>query len=251
MVLLTHFCLPNILRNKTGMINKLLALLGIVSVMATSCTSNEIGDSKDVAQDKIYQEFSVNYKEADDKINLTAVFRFAGPNGTTLVLNKPSNVKLDDELLKVDSTDLRGAYYDAKKIPAQWMGKHVWRFTNINNKVYENEFSFDAFKWGDVSLWAKKSEPLKLYFITTELGVDDYIEISTIESDSSFSFTQGPLNTKPFMVTIPVEYLQKQKQATLKLEAVRVQKIKLQYNTAEGGELIIRYSLQPVIFQLK
>ena len=222
-----------------------------ILIFASACTSNEIGESKDVAQDKIYQSFNVNYKEGDEKVNAAAVLRFAGPNGTTLVLSKPSKIELDNETLKVDSADLRGAFYDAEKMASQWTGKHIWRFTDINNKIYENEFSFDEFKWSNIPSSAKKSEPLILHFNTTGLGADDYVEVSTVESDSSFSYTQRQLQTKPFAVTVPVEYLQKQKQPILKLEAVRVQKIKLQQNTAEGGEFIIRYSLKPISLQLK
>ncbi|MBI1779886.1 MAG: hypothetical protein HYR66_00690 [Sphingobacteriales bacterium] len=118
-------------------------------------------------------------------------------------------------------------------------------------KTYTNEFSFDAFKWDNPPASASKSKPLSLNFITPALGVDDYVEVSTVESDSSFSYTQGPLTVKPFSVTIPVEYLQKQKQPALKLAATRVQYIRLTQNTAEGGVFIIRYSLRPVELKLQ
>ncbi|MBI1779887.1 MAG: hypothetical protein HYR66_00695 [Sphingobacteriales bacterium] len=86
-----------------------------------SCTSSEIGDSKDVAQDKIYQSYNISYSENDEKLSATAVFRFAGSNGTTLVLNDPGKVELDDELIKVDSSKFRGAYYEVAKAAEQWM----------------------------------------------------------------------------------------------------------------------------------
>jgi hypothetical protein len=52
------------------------------------------------------------------------------------------------------------------------MCKHLWRFTDINNNVYENEFLFDEFKWGNIPT-AKKTETLILHFNTIELGPED------------------------------------------------------------------------------
>lgn len=227
--------------------------LAALSVLATmnSCTSSEIGDSKDVAQNKIYQSYNISYSENDEKLSATAVFRFAGSNGTTLVLNKPSKVELDDELLKVDSSEFRGAYYEAAKVPARWFGEHQWKFTDIANKTYTNKFSFDAFKWDNPPVSASKLKPLSLNFITSALGNDDYVEVSSIDSDSSFSYTHRPLTVKPFSVTLPVEYLQKQKQPILKLAATRVQYRRLSQNTGEGGIFIIRYSLNPIEIKLQ
>lgn len=231
-----------------------LNYLLVVCILLTyfiSCTSNEIGNSKDVVQDKIYQSYIISYNEKDQNLSASAVFRFAGPDGTTLVLNKPSRLELDSEVLRVNSNDFRGAYYEVSKTATQWLGKHAWRFTDFNNKMYVNEFSFDPFKWDNPPVSALKSSPLKLNFITTDLGPDDYVEINTIDSDSSFTFTQGSIKSIPFSAEIPVTYLKKQTQPVLKLEAVRVQKIKLVHTSSEGGELLIRYTLTPVEIKLQ
>lgn len=65
-----------------------------------------------MVQDKIYQSYhiNINYNESDKKLTATAVFRFAGCNGTTLVMNKPGNVELGEEELKVDSSNFRGTF---------------------------------------------------------------------------------------------------------------------------------------------
>lgn len=229
--------------------NLLIILPGCILFFA-SCTSNEIGNAKDVVQDRIYQSYQIEYNENDEKLSATAVFRFAGSNGTTLVLNDPAKIQLDDEIINVDSSKYRGAFYEVAKLPAQWYGDHQWKFTDVNNKSYSNSFSFDAFKWNNPPLSASKSKPLKLNFISSNPGADDYIEITTIDSDSSFSYTQEPIAGKPLSIIIPVEYLQKQDQPTLKLTAQRVQKVKLTQNTPEGGSFIIRYTIKPVEIKL-
>ncbi len=68
-------------------------ILSLISIY--SCNSNEIADSKDVAQNKIYQQYSMNYTEGEKNFTVKAQFRFGGRNGTTLVLSKPANVHFD------------------------------------------------------------------------------------------------------------------------------------------------------------
>jgi hypothetical protein len=221
-----------------------------VLLFVAACTSNEIGNSKDVAQDKIYQEYTLLYNEGDETVIASAVFRFAGVNGTTLVLNKPAKIELDNEELKVDSNHFRGAYYEVSKVSSQWMRKHEWKFTDINGKVFSNEFSFDEFGWDNIPASVSKKQDLQLNFKTTELGAGDYIEISTVDNDSSFTITQQEF-VKPFTVIIPAAQLQQQKTSSIKIEATRVQKVKLQQLTYEGGEFTTRYSLKPISIQLK
>ena len=70
------------------------------------CSNSEIGESKDVAQETIFQQYSIRYNEGDEKATLNAKFRFAGINGTTLVLSKPSSIQFDNITLAVDSNDI-------------------------------------------------------------------------------------------------------------------------------------------------
>jgi len=79
----------------------------------SSCKSNEIGNSKDVNPDAIYQEYQVWAAEGDKEAAFTALFRFGGDAGTTLVLNGNSHVNFDGKLLKADSSYTMGAYYRA------------------------------------------------------------------------------------------------------------------------------------------
>lgn len=60
-------------------------IVALVFVFIHSCASNEIGHSKDVNQDEINQGYFIEYDEATDKTEITAFFRFAGANGTTLI----------------------------------------------------------------------------------------------------------------------------------------------------------------------
>jgi hypothetical protein len=214
-------------------------------LLLSACTSNEIGESKDVAQEKIYQEYSISYTEGNPNVDVFCQYRFGGKNGTTLVLNMPSEVKFDSEKLNVDSNGVSGAYYKTNKPALNFMGKHSFVFTNIDKKQYENSFTFDDLKV-TFPASAAKNTPLTIPFTTTPLGADDYVEINTVDSDSSFSITNIGNN-----VTIPIEELKRQKKTDVQLEAHLYRNIPLQQNTTEGGKLFMHYTLKPVRIKLQ
>lgn len=127
---------------------KLRSTLGFLSVIALSlsaCHSSEIADSRDAAPEAIYTAFSLEWTEGNPNVECLASFRMGGAMGTTLVLSKPSQVALDGEVLKVDSSRIRGAFYPADKPGASFAGQHKWEYTDITGKKYVNEFSFQPF----------------------------------------------------------------------------------------------------------
>jgi len=230
--------------NKTS----IASLFSLISLSA--CTSNEIGESKDVAQDKIYQQYSVHYSQGDEKVSVYGQFRFAGRNGTTLVLSKPSELSFDGESIKVDSSGPSGAYYQLYKPVAGFFGKHHFVFTDINNKKFDNDLSFDNFKLVNLPASVSKKQSFNLAFETTPLQSGDYISVSATNTDSSFTVTHEAKDGGNTIV-IPSKELLKQKTKELKLEATLYRKLNLQQNTTEGGELEIRYALKPVTIRLE
>lgn len=227
---------------------KTTALLLIASFIFTACSSNEIGESKDVTQEKIYQSYTVNYTEGDETAEVFCQFRFAGRNGTTLILSSPSKLLFDGENIKVDSGDYSGAYYKTFKPAAGFYGKHQFAFTTTDNKTYTNSFSFDGFKLVNVPAAAAKTKDLLVPFETPALKGDDYISVSAINTDSTFSISHNYADGNA--VKIPAEYLKKQKGKELTLEASITRKPALQQVTAEGGALIIEHRLKPVKISL-
>ena len=219
-------------------------LLFTIALFFTACTSNEIGESKDVAQDKIYQSYSVSYTEGDETAEVYSQFRFAGANGTTLILSQPSQLQFDGEKIKVDSGEYSGAYYKALKPAAGFYGKHHFTFTTTDNKTYTNSFSFDGFKLVNVPASAPKTKDLLLPFEAPALKGDDYISVDAINTDSTFNISHNYADGNA--IKIPAEYLKKQKATTLTLEASIVRKPSLQQVTSEGGSLKIEQRLKPV-----
>jgi len=225
--------------------SKAVLVLMVPFFAFVACSSNEIGESKDVSQNKIYQDYSISYSEENTDAEVYCQFRFAGKNGTTLVLNNPSEVQVDGQKLAVDSSAGSGAYYKITKPAAAFFGKHTITFNSTDNKKFENDFTFDNFKLVNVPVNVSKKQSFTLDFETAALQGNDYIQVESSNTDSSFSVTHNA-SDKTNSILIPVEELKRQKVKELTLEATLYRSIPLQQSTGEGGKMTLRYTLKPV-----
>ncbi len=135
---------------KSVFIKSVLAIVAVSFI--SSCASNEIGHSKDVNQDEINQGYSIYYNQVNKAAEITAFFRFAGPNGTTLILDKPSTVNLNGEELNLVESDSRGAYYSKvfeDVIPDR---EYELVFSDINGEIYTNRVKWKNIKVDSVPL---------------------------------------------------------------------------------------------------
>jgi hypothetical protein len=226
----------------------ILAGMLLVITGLFACNNNEIGESKDVNQDKIYMDYSISYAEGDDQVALNFQYRFAGAAGTTLVLNNPSQVKLDGEILKVDSSKYGGAFYTANKNYNTFLGKHSIKFTDINGKHFENSFEFAPFTLVNLPATADRNKDLLVSYNINGLNAADDIEINSVDTDSSFHYHQPGSNTS---ATIPALDLKRQKKDDVSFEATIYRKIPLSQTTSEGGTLRLTYRLKPVKIKLQ
>lgn len=218
-----------------------------------SCASNEIGESKDVAQDKIYQQYNVSYTEGEATASFRAQFRFAGRNGTTLVLSNPSKVSFDMANIDVDSSDGSGAYYKVTRPSDMLFASHRFVFTDVNGKSYENGFFMNEFRLSNLPANISRSGPAVIEYSFEpgySLQGDDYIELESVNSDSSFSITVNK-SDKQGLINIPASYLKKQKGKELELQATYHRRQPLKQVTTEGGDFEMRYALKPVKIALK
>ncbi len=217
--------------------------------LLTSCSSNEIGQSKDVNQETIYQEYRLAYNETEKEASLFAQFRFAGENGTTLELNNPAKLEYNGTVLKVDSNNFAGAFYNTAVPLKKLIGQHKIVFTDGEKRTYENSFTIDSFYIRAITDAISKSAPALIKFRAPALEGEDYIELNSEGTDSSFTvkFTAAE---KEDYITIPVSELQRQKGNELVVVPTLYRKIKLQQQTKEGGEITTIQTLQPVKLKL-
>jgi len=217
--------------------------ISIVSlVFLFSCTSNEIGNSKDVNPQAVFFDYEVWAEEGKEDVTVNLQYRMGGKNGTTLVLDEPSKVMLDGEQLKVDSAKVTGAYYEVQKPFASFTGKHAISFTDLNKKEYNEEFEFKPFTLEpNVPLTLNRGD---LVFNFKGLDAVDYL--SVILTDTSF--TSADINdvdtVRNGQLIIKADRLSALINGPIHLQFYREDILPLKKATKEGGKFIITYGLK-------
>ncbi len=197
-----------------------------------SCTSNEIGNSKDVNPESIYFDYRVWGDEDAGYITVRLQYRFAGPNGTTLLLENPSKAELDGVAIKADSSKMNGAYYEVTKPVKDLVGQHTIVFTDLNGKQYKEEFSFQP-------LGLKTNIPKivnrgDLAFELDGLAPKDFISEGIERIDP----------VKNGRIRISKAELENLVNGPIHLEFTREDEKRVKNGTKEGGKLSISFELK-------
>lgn len=216
-------------------------LFSIITAIV-SCTSNEIGNSKDVNPETIWFDYKIWGEEGDDDITVMLQFRFGGSNGTTLMLNEPSKVELDGIELRADSSKMTGAFYETLVPVSAFSGKHHIVFTNSDGRQYREEFRFKP-----LSLLTPVPQEIQRGDMVFELeGLDpvDYVRILLTDT----SYTSDGINrvdtVKNGKLVIPKADLEKLVNGPIHLELIRENERAVKNGTAEGGIISVSYGLR-------
>ena len=218
-----------------------LSILTLVAIFS-SCTSDEIGNSKDVSPDAIFFDYEIWSEEGKEDVTINLQYRMGGKNGTTLVLDEPSKVKFDGEQLSVDSAKVTGAYYELQKPFVSFTGKHTIGFIDLNQKEYSEEFEFTPFTLepnvpeilnrGDLVFKFKGLRPVDYLNVTltdTSFASHDINDVDTVRN--------GELVIKAHRLSALVD-------GPIHLQFFREQVLPLKKPTKEGGKFIITYGLK-------
>jgi hypothetical protein len=220
----------------------LFLFLSTTSFFLFSCNSNEIGGSKDVNPETIWFDYQISGEDSTDDMTVMLQFRFAGENGTTLVLDDPSKVELDGELIKADSSKMTGAFYEIMKPVKEFTGKHSITFTDINKKQYKEEFSFRP-----ISLKTKLPATIErgdLLFELDGLNHTDYVRVLLTDT----AFTSEGINrvdtVRNGRILISKEDLQTVVNGPMQLQLIKEDDKPVKNGTPEGGRISISYGLK-------
>jgi len=223
--------------------NRLFSLFLVsVSVLVFSCNSNEIGNSDDVNPETIFFDYKVWGEEGDEDVTIMLQYRFAGKNGTTLVLEDSAKVELDGQLIRVDSSKMTGAFYEVIRPVKDFIGKHSIVFTNQENKQYKEEFEFKP-----VSLRTNIPNEIKrgdLVFDLEGLEPVDYNRIlltDTLFESEDINWIDTVKNGR---VTISAEELKKVVNGPVHLELIKEIDKPVKNGTKEGGTFSFSYGLK-------
>jgi hypothetical protein len=207
-----------------------------------SCTSNEIGNGKDVNPETIYFDYRVWGDDEGGDMTLRLQYRFAGPNGTTLLLEDPSKAEFDGVAIKADSSKKQGAYYEITKPLKEFTGKHTIVFTDMNGKQYKEEFSFQPIRLRtDVPAVINRDD---LVLNLEGLAPQDYVRV-LLNDTARFSEGIDRIDTvKNGRIIITKADLQNIHSGPVHLELSKEDEKRIKNGTTEGGNLSISYELK-------
>lgn len=224
--------------------NKLFSVV-IVSVLLltiSSCTSNEIGNSKDVNPETIWFDYRIWGQEGTDEVTVKLQYRFAGETGTTLVLTEPSKVELDGRVVPVDSSKYAGAYYEIQEPVDSFKGKHTIVFTDVNKKQYKEEFHFHP-----MALRSKIPASLTRSDLVFELdGLEpvDYVRVLLSDTSSKSEGINRVDTVKNGRLHLSKSQLGSLVNGPITLELIRESEKPVKSSTAEGGKIAVSYGLR-------
>lgn len=224
-------------------------IAGLLFLSFAACSSNEIGYSKDVNPETVYMDYAIHYTEGEDSINCLLQYRFAGENGTTLVLSSPSKVSIDGKEIKADSSSFTGAYYEKKFSVANFTGDHTIEYTDVNSKARKEIFHFNRIRLANDILSANKQTDLVLKFENT--NDQDMIEVNL--SDTSAATDDIEIKSKLIggKLTISPIQLQSLSSGPCSLYIYKNLVQPLQQPTTEGGKLSINYVIREIEIELR
>ncbi|MEO5565000.1 MAG: hypothetical protein ABIR18_16255 [Chitinophagaceae bacterium] len=105
------------------------------------CTNEQLPEEK-LDPDSIYFDYLAWGDEENGTITVKLQYRGGGPNQAAIVLEEPSRVEFDGQLLLPDSSKFTGPYYEVVRANDDFAGEHRIVFTDAGKKQYTTTFEF-------------------------------------------------------------------------------------------------------------
>ena len=228
----------------------LIALFSLCIFIA--CASNEIGNSKDVNPQSIFIDYSVIAEETDDSVTCLAQFRFAGENGTTLVLNDPSCIKIDEMNVSVDSNNVMGAFYKRKFATASFAGSHSWKYIDRESNQYLTGFVFSPFKLKNkLPASQSRGDSLLIKLDGLQNGAMVSVQLSDTSSKTEDVILKNNIKNGELLIAASTWQYLRPGPVCVGIYNTIDTSLPIDARPAEGGRLYVNYSLKKREINLK
>jgi hypothetical protein len=169
-------------------------------------------------------------------------YRFGGENGTTLTIDEPGKVELDNADMKADSTKITGAYYEWQKPVRDFAGSHTIRFTDYNGKKYEEEFNFQPFMLGGELPDTLKTDSALLEIKGLKNG--DVLNMMMTDTVFGSNGVERRVRVIDGKITITPDDIQSLAPGPIHLELELEKSQPVKNGTAEGGRIVVVYTVR-------
>ncbi len=216
-----------------------LLLLIVVLFMITSCKTES---SDDVEVSAIYQAYLYKFIKSDNKTLACAQFRDGGPLGNDVILNSPSSISINGDVL-VHQNFPYALYYHYYKELAGEVKVGTYVFTDKYSKSYTNIADLNTLPVIDFPAGLDTiSKAADFVFVWTgsALSAEESIELILASVDTSMTYNAGP--TGATSITVAQADLSFYKVGDINLYLKRSRTDDLQAATAKGGRIILEYS---------
>lgn len=221
---------------------RLFTFLFVLIIFFYAACNTETGNGQHVKPETIYFDYQVWGEEDADLVTVMFQYRLGGRNGTTLLLEEPSKVEVDGQLLHADSSKMTGAFYELQRPMNGFAGKHTIVFTDVNSKKYSEEFIFQPF-----SFIAPLPDSIPRGDIVFELegtGEKNYIRVVVTDTSRSHDGINRVDTVSNGRIVISKKDLQNISSGPVHLELIKEEDKSIKNGTPKGGRLSISYGLK-------
>lgn len=204
-----------------------------------SCASNEVADSADVNQDRIYMRYLITYNAKNhNEFNHNAQFRFGGSRGTTLILSEPAYITVNDREMDLKVRSLRGAFYTAK---TQLDEKLItYEYADTEGEKYINHVEVVPISLRNKSEISINSRT-NIYFEGEPIGRNDKILLEITDNEGNTNVITNSTYGSNYIVVKP-SHLEMLKPGAGEMSVTRSTRLSLKESTSMGGLIKITYT---------
>jgi hypothetical protein len=226
-----------------------LSIVCIVSVLFFSACKQRDAErtSRNIHPDQVYFDYKISGSQESENVVVMLQFRLKGSQGPTLLLDTPSEVKIDGMPIHGDSTRMTGPYYEIIFQANGFEGVHTIEYTNIDGNKFSEDFDYLPMMINGLAD-SSINQDEDLVLDIDGLDSVDYVRI-VLTDTSRFNEGINRLDTiRNRRLTIAREDLEELSPGPLQLLLTREYERPVKNGSKRGGKIAITYEIRKELY---